>query len=623
MCGIVGFCSPERLIDPALLDRMRDALAHRGPDGAGSRLWNLDGTPAEPGRSGALGLGHRRLSIIDLTESAAQPMPNEDRSLWISFNGEIYNFGDHRASLQAAGHVFQSHCDTETILHLFEQHGIGGALERMNGMFAFALLDPARRRCVLARDRLGKKPLYYVRKADGTLVFASEIKALVAGGFVDRSLLDPVGLDQYWTLGYTCGERTVFEDVRQLPAGCYAEWDDGAFTVRRYWDVRFDPDPAARPFDDLVDEFSALLDDAVRLRLVADVPVGLFLSGGIDSSLVCAVARRIHPELCAYTIAFDGDAHDESGHAAGVAAHLGLRHRILKVDAGLRDSFGPAARQFDTPFGDVSAIPTWHLCRLARKHVTVALTGDAGDELFGGYDDYRTGLSIWGTPAQRALFRSPETLRAKISGLRNRLRGPARGFVMWARQFGQNHKRSFYSARLMDAGLLPRSLADRLEWGRTCPSTDALAIMQDIDLHTYLVDDILVKVDRMSMAASLECRTPLLDHRIVEFAARLPFSAKFDGRGRGKRLLRALLARSVPEALWDRPKQGFTPPWQDWLDHEAREDLRARWTGVMPRAWFLPSGGEALLARREGSFPLLTWNVFSAVEFFDSLRGGV
>jgi asparagine synthase (glutamine-hydrolysing) len=391
------------------LEAMMRSLRHRGPDDEGLALWDEAGRAITDERPGAAGLAHTRLSVIDLSNAGHQPMPGTDENLWITFNGEIYNFEEQRRELAARGRLFRSHTDTETILNLCEEYGLSGALARMNGMFAFAIWDRRRRTLALARDRAGKKPLYYTLRPDGTLLFASEIKALLASGCVDASRLDEAAIVQFWTYGYVMGERTFFRDIRRLLPGHCAEWSDGKFSTRAYWDCPFGQGGwENRSVDDLADELEALLADAIRLRLIADVPVGLFLSGGIDSSLVAALARCVAgPDLQTFTIAFTEDSHDESKHAAAIARHLGVVNRVLTVAEHLQDHFQSIACHFDEPFGDSSAIPTFFVAALARRHVTVALTGDGGDELFAGYQNHVEALRQCksaphtGTSAQR------------------------------------------------------------------------------------------------------------------------------------------------------------------------------------------------------------------------------
>ena len=404
MCGIVGFAGLGPTLTESRLCRMREALQHRGPDDAGLAVWDLDGVPVV-GAPATIGLAHARLSIIDLSSDGHQPMANEDGRIHIVFNGEFYNFAEHRQRLESR-HRFASRTDTEVLLHLFEDAGIEKTLAGINGMFAFAVWDADARTLTLARDRLGKKPLYYIQTSDGGIIFASEIQALIESGLVDRARIDTAALVQFWTYGYSTGERTIYQQIKRLPPGHYAVWRDGKLDVREYWDCPFGAEPEpGRSLDSLADELESLLLDAVRLRLVADVPVGLFLSGGIDSSLIAAVAARASGgALKTFSIGFSHQKFNEAPYAEAVAQHLGLPHHVLTVTEALEPHFGEIARQFGEPFGDSSAVATYFVCKLAREHVTVALTGDAGDELFAGYDAYAKGLLFWGSAEQRRLF---------------------------------------------------------------------------------------------------------------------------------------------------------------------------------------------------------------------------
>jgi asparagine synthase (glutamine-hydrolysing) len=378
---------------------------------------------------------------------------------------------------------------------------------------------------------------------------------------------------------------------------------------------------APRTLDDAADELESLLSDAVRKRLVADVPVGLFLSAGVDSALISAMAAKSGArDLHAFTVGFHDSALDESKRAAAIARHLGLPHEVLAVDEKRAPDFAAIARQFDQPFGDVSCLPTYFLCRAARERVTVALTGDGGDEGFGGYDDYREGLRVWGPSRLRKALRSPKfSARSLLRDTYYRLLGVSKGFARKSGHFNARHKRQFYARQ--QHGLVKNSTGF---FARVWPiwpiydyPADPLSIMQAVDLSTYLPDDILVKMDRMSMAVGLEARSPLLDHRVIEFAATLPLGLKVDEQGRGKRILRHLLARHVPRELWDRPKTGFTPPWADWY-MGMKDDLRRRWR-ALPDDWINPAAADYVFPDDRNRFSLLTWNFYSWLVFQESL----
>ncbi len=616
MCGIVGFISDREVMDEASLVRMRDALTHRGPDDAGVILRNGKGIPCRPGEKGTVGLAHRRLSIIDLSPAGRQPMSNEDGSVWIVCNGEFYNFADYRQELETKGHRFRSRCDTETILHLYEEYGIDETLRRINGMFAFALWDARRGQLILARDRLGKKPLFYAQPAGG-LVFASELGALRAGGFVAADALDLTALDQIWSVGCTVGERTLFKSVRKLCPAQYLVWSGGQAKFHEYWDCPFGVDVRRGETDDaLADELEALLTDAIRLRLVADVPVGLFLSGGVDSSVIAALAARLTGgRVASYTIGFPQSDFDEVPHAQAVADHLRLGNTVLTVNEDLSESFDRIAGQFGEPFGDSSAVPTFFVSKLARQHVTVALTGDGGDELFAGYESFRQGMRIWGSGAERRPFLRPLTVPEKLWELKLRWLGFPAAFPLLDGKLGWRGRRKLFTPAYLRAVDRRDTFRDRFIWLDRVRDADLLSRLQYVTLKTWLPDDFLPKVDVMSMAHALECRSPLLDYRIVEFAARLPFAAKMDERGRGKRILRKILGRHVPEKLFDRPKQGFGVPWEHWCRGPLGDALRERWRKLRS-PHFRPDAADWLFPAGRIGVNFLQWNAFVTLRHF-------
>lgn len=616
MCGITGFISKNPLLDHSRLRSMREALAHRGPDDSGQELWDSAGRRVADGL-GTVGLAHCRLSIIDLSAAGHQPMSNETGKIWISYNGEFYNFADYRAELELR-HEFTSHTDTETILHLFEEHGIEGTLQRINGMFAFALWDSHARRLVLARDRLGKKPLYYMHRPDGSLLFASEIKALLASGLVDRDQIDPVALVQFWTYGYATGARTLYSQIRRLLPGHYAIWQDGCLDLREYWDCPFGMGEGRKdPLPVLADELEALLCDAIRLRLVSDVPVGLFLSGGIDSSLIAALtAKKVGARINSFTIGFAHEAFNEAPHAAAVAEHLGLSNQILHVTEDVQPQIGTIARQFDEPFGDSSCIPTWFVAKMAREHVTVALTGDAGDELFAGYNLYAKALSLWGTPEQRRLFAFRKTPLRQLADLWMRHACRDRRLTVLEMMMSPRELRKILSDEVWSKLKGVNPYEDRERWYVRTAGADLLSQFQYMNLKTYLPDDILVKVDRTSMAWALECRCPFLDHRVVEFAARLPYGAKIDEQGRQKRILRHILKKYVPDRLIDRPKMGFGVPWAEWCRGPLGSELHARWLHQR-NPYHRHEAGSSLFPARGPGNAAQQWNAYCALLFFE------
>lgn len=622
MCGIAGFIGEGLGLTPERLARMRDALAHRGPDDYGLKAWTAAGAEPAPDAAAAVGLAHRRLSIIDLSPAGHQPMSNEDGTVWIVFNGEFYNFADYRAELEAQGHVFRSHSDTETILHLYEEHGIEEALRRINGMFAFALWDSRRRRLVLARDRLGKKPLFYAWRPGRGLAFASEIKALRAGGLVDDARLDLAALDQVWTFGVTVGERTLFEQVRKLPPAHYAIFENDRLELHEYWDAVFRGARADNRLDgEWVDELDALLRDAIRLRLVSDVPVGLFLSGGVDSSLVAALAADITGgRIRSYTIGFQEDAFNEAPQARAVADHLGLKNETLCVTDDLFGEAGRIARQFDEPFGDSSAVPTYCVSKLSRKFVTVALTGDGGDESFAGYDYIRQAVRMWGSAEYRRRLRRPMSPRERLWEFKQRLLGFERGFLNLDSLLSRKRRRELFTEEFLRTVPHAEAVTDRFRWMERTAGADVLSRVQYLLVKTWLPDDFLRKVDTVSMAHALECRSPLLDYRVVEFAARLPDRLKFEPGGRGKRILRLLLQRYVPEELYDRPKRGFGLPWEHWCRGSAGRRLKTRWE-QWKSPWFRPEAAAMLFPEDRVGVNFLQWAAFATLEHFQPETG--
>ncbi len=541
---------------------MASTLSHRGPDDCG--VWESD--------DGTVALSHRRLSIIDLSPLGHNPMSGDDGRLWITFNGEIYNFLELRQELEAAGRRFRSHTDTEVILAAYERWGLD-CVDRFAGMFAFAIWDEPRRRLWVVRDRLGKKPLYY-SESQGTLRFASELKAIVADQAVTREI-DADAMRLYLRYGYVPSPYTIYTSIRKLPPAHYLICENGAVSVRRYWD----PVPYALGCASLTDaeaeaQLETRLTTAVRQRMIADVPLGAFLSGGIDSSLVVALMQEQSAvPVKTFTIRFDRPELNEADHAAAVARHLRTEHHEQTCDEPqMLDVVDRLADMFDEPFADSSAVPTYLVSRIARASVTVALSGDGGDELFHGYPRYRLH-----TQAAAALA-MPRTLRRAVAFGAERL--PTRRLRRIADVLRSDDEDQY--ARFISwwrpediATLTGRPPPDGPAYAEAMARSGALS-RQDrtglIDLVSYLPEDILTKVDRASMAVSLEVRAPLLDHRVVEFALGLPSSLKHRGRTT-KWLLRKLLYKRVPRALIDRPKMGFGVPLADWFRGPLRERM--------------------------------------------------
>jgi len=583
MCGITGIFDTRgrRGIDREVVSRMNESQHHRGPDEGGLLI--------EPG----LGFGHRRLSIIDVA-TGQQPLFNEDGSVAVIFNGEIYNFQELIPELTALGHVFRTRSDTEVIVHAWEAWG-GDCVRRFRGMFAFALWDRNRDTLFLARDRLGVKPLYYALLPDGQLLFGSELKSLLAHGGLARDI-DPYAVEEYFALGYVPEPRTIFTGAKKLPPA-------HTLTVRRgapvpepveYWDPAFTVDRRLS-VEDACAELLARVRESVKLRLISEVPLGAFLSGGVDSSAVVAtMAHLSDAPVNTCSIAFADPAFDESRYALQVAERYRTRHFVDRVESDDFDLVDTLARQYDEPYADSSAIPTYRVCELARRHVTVALSGDGGDENFGGYRRY--GMHLIEERMRRPL---PLALRRPVFGLLGRAYPKAD----WApRPFRakttlQALARDSVEAYFHSMSVLRDDLRRRLytngfrarlagynavevfrRHARRANHDDPLALIQYLDLKTYLVGDINTKVDRASMAHSLEVREPLMDHPLVEWLATLPSSLKWRD-GEGKWLFKRAMEPYLPADLLYRPKMGFAVPLASWFRGPLRERVRAALLG--------------------------------------------
>jgi asparagine synthase (glutamine-hydrolysing) len=562
MCGIAGRFNFDRgqNVDPEQLAAMTTILAHRGPDGDGFYFGE------------GVGLGHRRLSIIDLA-TGGQPLANEDDTVWVVFNGEIYNFADIRQELEALGHRFRSHTDTEVIVHAYEQWG-DAAVQRFRGMFAFALWDTRKRRLLLVRDRLGIKPLYYAVTPTG-IVFASEIKSILEDPEVPRDW-SAEAVDAYLALQYVPAPNTIYKAIHKLQPGHLLVARNGHAAVTSYWDLHFTGDGDAAREDEYLERLDALVTEAVRLRLISDVPLGAFLSGGIDSSLVvAAMVATASGRVLTTSVGFDEHAFNELEYARAVARHLGTESHERVVKPDVADLLPKLAWHLDEPFGDSSAVPTYYVSAAAREQVTVALSGDGGDELWAGYARHR--VERWEQTARKWLGPSGSRVAGRIAGRAPLGLKGARSLqhlaLSSAEACARKHAYGLFESGGRDAMYSPEFRADvagadpfasfRRAYD-ACPSADPLDRALYVDVKTYMVDDILTKVDKMSMAVSLEARVPLLDHKLLEFVATIPTSLKLKG-GRSKHLLRRLLEQRVPKAIVDRPKHGFEAPVGEWL----------------------------------------------------------
>jgi asparagine synthase (glutamine-hydrolysing) len=552
----------------ALLKDMCDVIRHRGPDDDGFFL--TDG----------VALGMRRLSIIDLA-GGAQPISGEDGSVTIVFNGEIYNFQELRPELEKRGHVFKTHSDTETIVHAYEEYGTACA-NHLRGMFAFAIWDEKKREVYIARDRVGKKPLYYTVTPGQTLVFGSEIKSILEHPDVKREI-NLEGLDAFFTIGYIPDPLTIFKNIHKLPPGHFLTFAGGRVHTEQYWDFNFEPAESRKP-EDYLEELRELLNESVRLRLISEVPLGAFLSGGVDSSTVVALmARHMNQPVKTFSIGFHEDSYNELKYARLTAKKLGTDHHEFFVTPQICDIIDDLIWHFDEPFADPSAIPTFMVSKLARDHVTVALSGDGGDELFAGYTHYVVQES------RRAVSSLPRALREGVmrplsyhlphgawgrNYLHNISLDPIDRYLDSLSYFTELGKRSLYTSEFARALQTTDGVARRFrEYAARVKTSETLDRLLYIDGKTYLPGDILTKVDRMSMATSLEVRVPLLDHKLIDFVTKVPASLKLAGT-ETKHLLKLVAKDLIPAEILNRPKQGFGIPLEQWINRQLRDQIR-------------------------------------------------
>ena len=623
MCGIVGVWDSRgrRLIDESIVVRMNESQHHRGPDETGKYL--------APG----IALGHKRLSIIDL-KTGQQPLFNEDRSVVTVFNGEIYNYLELIPELTALGHVFRTRSDTEVIVHAWEQWG-EACVDRLRGMFAFAIWDERQQTLFLARDRLGVKPLFYAHLPDGTFLFSSELKALLAHGALGRDI-DPRSVEDYFALGYVPEPRTIYTSALKLAPGhtlCLRRGQPAA-QPRRYWDVRF---TGANPIsdEDAQAELVERLRESVRLRMISEVPLGAFLSGGVDSSAVVAMmASRSSEPVNTCSISFEDPKFDEAVFAQQVADQYKTRHFVDRVESDDFDLIDTLAALYDEPYADSSAIPTYRVCQLARKHVTVALSGDGGDESFGGYRRYRLHLgeermrSALPLGVRQPLFgtlgrlypkadRAPRFLRAK-STFQALARNSVDAYFHSVSIFRDDMREALFSTEFKKRLAGYRAVEVFHGHARRADIDDPLSMVQYLDMQTYLIGDINTKVDRASMAHALEVREPLMDHALVEWVASLPSSVKMRG-GEGKWLLKKAMEPHLPDNILYRPKMGFAVPLARWFRGPLRQRLSASLlggrlvqTGFFNRSYLEQLVDEHQAGRRDHSSPLWALLMFEA-----------
>jgi len=596
MCGIAGIVSSNRgeRIDPITVHRMCQAIVHRGPDDEG--IFAKENT----------GLGMRRLSIIDVA-GGHQPVFNEDRSIWTVFNGEIYNFPELRRELEGRGHRFYTNTDTEVIVHLYEDLG-EDCVNKLRGMFAFALWDERRNRLLIARDRLGKKPLHYAL-SEGKLYFASEIKAILAVA-PELAEVNQAALMEYLYLGYVPDPATAFARIQKLPAGHQLIFERGELSVRRYWDLPRYATHQPKNEEECLEELEWRLAEAVRVRLISDVPLGALLSGGTDSSTIVALmARASSRPVKTFAVGFRDSDFDESQYARLVAEKFRTEHHELRLEPDVVGTVERLTGSMEEPFGDASMLPTYFVCCLAREHVTVALSGDGGDELFAGYERYgihqrrekfaRIPQSWWRFYRKRLFPVVPKGMRGRQFSYNISL--------PWRERYAD--EMCFLPAFEREISLLtpefraviaesgdPQNLL--LDYFSSAPAADPISQMLYVDTKTYLVGDILTKVDRMSMLTSLEARVPILDHQLVEWVTSLGPEWKLTGTGQHKYILRKLAERvGVPKEVLYRPKRGFALPLVHWMRQEMKEMILSVLLEprTIERGYFDPKGVEQLL----------------------------
>lgn len=578
MCGITGIfdTTDSREISRDLLHRMNETQFHRGPDEGGLHL--------EPG----VGLGHRRLSIIDLS-TGQQPLFNEDHSVVVVFNGEIYNFQELVPELQALGHVFRTHSDTEVIVHAWEAWG-EKCVDRFRGMFAFALWDRNRQAFFLVRDRFGVKPLYYAWLDDGTLIFGSELKSLMQHPGLPREM-DPFAVEEYFAYGYVPEPRTIFKRVHKLPPGFTLMQRRGAQRAlpHQYWDISFSPVQVVS-LEAAEEELVDRLKESIRLRMIADVPLGAFLSGGVDSSAVVAMmAAQSSSPVNTCSIAFTDPSFNEAEFAKMVADRYRTRHFVETVESDDFSLVDTLANVYDEPYADSSALPTYRVCELARKHVKVALSGDGGDEHFAGYRRYK-----WFSNEERMRSVLPEMLRMPLFGMLGRLYPEARGAprILRAKSTFEAMARDtiggyFHEISLIKGNQRSRLFSESLKrdlqgyqavevlrrHAAVAPTSDPLSLIQYLDMKTYLAGDILTKVDRASMAHALEVREPLLDHELMGWVSGLPVNLKLRGT-EGKYLFKKAMEPYLPHDVLYRKKMGFAVPLAAWFRGPLSKTIR-------------------------------------------------
>ncbi len=601
MCGIAGFIEREKNAPVAeraiLLDRMCKIIEHRGPDEQGTAI------------EGRAALGMRRLSIIDL-KCGQQPIYTEDGNLLIVFNGEIYNYRELKAELEALGHRFKTNSDTETILHAYEEFG-AKCLDKLRGMFAFAIWNKRDEKLFIARDRMGKKPLFYALTKAGNFVFGSELKVLLAHGEIEKEI-DFAALDAYLTFGYVPEEFCIFKGVEKLAPAHFLELQNGKIETQRYWDFKYENDGAKKSETEYVETLREKIREAVKIRLISEVPLGAFLSGGVDSSTIVALMSEISPNpVKTFSIGFNEASFDELKYARVAAKHFNTEHHEFVVTPDLAETVNELVWHFDEPFADPSALPTFMVSKMARDFVTVVLSGDGGDELFAGYTRYVTDRKRSGLEKLPAAFRKnllkplSESLPHGAKGrnyLYNASLGAIERYVDSISHFNSLGRTALYQknfrARLN--GDFGRGEQVFRQIAGSVDSQNPVEKLLYLDSRTYLSADILTKVDRMSMATSLEARVPLLDHELIEFVGQIPADLKLKNL-ETKYIFRKAVRGIVPDEILDRPKKGFDMPVNEWINAGLRTEIREALSEkrTLERGYFEPKYIKTLLDEHE------------------------
>lgn len=578
MCGICGKINYSSRADvaPDEIRRMNDVLIHRGPDDEGYHI------------KGHVGLGHRRLSIIDLSPAGHQPMANEDETVWVTYNGEIYNFLEIREELIRKGHKFKSRTDSEVIVHAYEEYG-DRCVEKFNGMFAFAVWDEKKDRLFVARDRLGIKPLFYFNNGK-TLLFASEVKALLSSGIVERNI-DYCALSDYLSLGYILAPKSIIKSVKKLHPGHYLVLENGHIKIKKYWNLseHFLNRDSVSSEKGFIEGLEHHLQKAVSRRMLSDVPLGSFLSGGLDSSAITSfMARSSRGRISSFSIGFDEASYDETPYAKEVADYLKTDHHVKTISPDINSIVEDLIWYNDEPLGDTSTVPMYYLCEMTRKKVTVALSGDGADENFAGYETYLADLMhsyykrmpgfVRNSVIKKLAYKIPPTT-GKVSldyKIKQFVAGgdfeEERAHYWWRVIFSDDEKRELLSEDVLDQIKGYDPFDTFKEYYRDVEGLDFLSRSLYVDINTWMVDDILVKVDRTSMAHSLEVRVPFLDHELVEYVASMPPEMKLKSF-RKKHLLKKVMDKKLPDKILHRKKAGFNSPVSVWFKNELKQEI--------------------------------------------------